>query len=150
MAFFLTAAAVLILDQVTKALVIKYMQPSQSIPVIENFFHLTYVRNPGAAFGILAYRTGFFVLASLLIGTLIVLFYRSLPASNRLTKTALPLQFGGAVGNLVDRLRFNGYVVDFLDFSVYPAVFNVADIAIVVGIGLILIDILRAPGVKEE
>lgn len=150
MAFILTAAAVVLLDQVTKFLVLKYMQPSQSIPVIENFFHLTYVRNPGAAFGILAYRTGFFVLASLVIGALIVIYYRSLSAKHLLMRIALPLQFGGAVGNLIDRIRFNGYVVDFLDFSVYPAVFNVADIALVVGIGLIIIDIIRGPGEKED
>ncbi len=142
MHFFLPALAVLVADQLSKYFVVLLMQPNQSIPVINNIFHLTFVRNYGAAFGILAHRTGFFVLVTIVVVILILVYHRHIPQEYPYLRLALALQFGGALGNLFDRVRL-GYVVDFLDFRVWP-VFNVADMALVIGIGLLLLDLVRS------
>jgi signal peptidase II len=144
--FFLIVTAVFLVDQLSKLLIVRTMALHQSIPVINNVFHITYVHNYGAAFGILAHRTGFFVLVTLAVALLILAYLRHLPVGHHLLRTALALQFGGALGNLADRVRF-GYVIDFFDFRVWP-VFNVADMAIVIGIGLLILDIARTPREK--
>jgi signal peptidase II len=113
----------------------------QSIPVVEGFFNLTHIQNPGGAFGFLSdqspfIRKTFFLVISSVVAVLIFFFYRNTPASHRFLSAAFALIFGGAIGNLIDRFRF-GKVIDFLDFYVaqyhWPA-FNVADSAITVGI----------------
>jgi signal peptidase II len=141
MVFVVLAAGVFALDQVTKLVVNALMHTGQSIPIINGIFHITYVRNPGAAFGLLAHRTGFFVLATLVVAILILVYYRQLPAGHPCLRAALALQLGGALGNLADRVRL-GSVVDFLDFQVWP-VFNVADVALVTGVGLLILDLAR-------
>ncbi len=146
MAFVIMAAGVFALDQVSKLVIDTLMHTGQSIPVIDGIFHLTYVRNPGAAFGILPYRTGFFVLATLVVTVLILIYYRQLPDGHQYLRAALALQLGGALGNLTDRVRL-GAVIDFLDFRVWP-VFNLADIAIVTGVGLLILDLVRSPREK--
>jgi signal peptidase II len=117
----------------------------ESRPVVEGLFHLTYVRNPGAAFGLFsshgeAFRRPFFLLVTAVALTVILVVVKRLPHGRPWTTTALSLVFGGAVGNLVDRLRW-GEVVDFLDFfwnnHHWPA-FNVADSAITVGMGILI------------
>ncbi|WP_396127698.1 signal peptidase II [Dethiobacter alkaliphilus] len=143
---FIITAVMVFLDQLTKYLVINSMNLNESVPVIPNVFHITYVGNYGAAFGILPHRTGLFVIITVAVVLLIIGFLRKLPAEYRLMRVALALQLAGAIGNLIDRLRF-GFVIDFLDFRVWP-VFNVADIAIVVGIGLLLFDLIRTS--REE
>lgn len=139
----LIAAAVIGLDQATKALVLAHLPLHASIPVIPGFFDLTHVQNPGGAFGFLAQlRPGLrgliFTAVAALAAGLIAALYLKTPHEKRLTRTGLALVFGGAVGNLVDRLRF-GAVVDFLDLYLgnyhWPA-FNVADSAITIGVGL--------------
>jgi len=139
---FLIVALVVGFDQVTKYLVSTLMDSGQSIPIINNWLYLTYVRNPGAAFGMLPYRTVFLIVVTVLVAVFIVYYYRTLPPGYRLLRVALALQLGGAVGNLIDRVR-NAYVVDFIDVSFFPPVFNVADSAIVIGIGLFLIAFWR-------
>lgn len=132
-------------DQISKLLVRQWLQPNQSVPVLNNIFHLTYINNPGAAFGIFAYQTPLFIILTLAVIGIIIIAYKQFPVHNRLSlKLALALQLGGALGNLLDRIRF-GYVVDFLDFRVWP-VFNLADVAIVLGVGLIIWELWR----KEE
>lgn len=135
------AGGVLILDQVTKALVLKHLPLGGRLPVIPGFFDITHVHNPGGAFGFLAgmsaeVRSLLFVAVSLLAAGLIVYFYWQTPPRQRVLALGLALVFGGAVGNLLDRIRF-GIVVDFLDVYIedlhWPA-FNVADSAITVGI----------------
>ncbi len=118
-----------------------WMYQGESIPIVKQVFHLTYILNPGAAFGFLAYQTNLFIIvtAGLVLGVL--LFYRSLPLERVLVRYGLALVVGGALGNLVDRLRF-GKVVDFLDFRVWP-VFNLADSAIVIGACLLILDFLK-------
>jgi signal peptidase II len=148
----LTAVVVLVLDLVTKHLVLERLAPGRPVRVIDGIFSLTLVMNPGLAFGMLSETpTGWRWLVALLsIGALVVLAVvglRMLPTGGRLTPFALGLIFGGAVGNLIDRARF-GAVVDFLDFYWrgyhWPA-FNVADASISVGVVLLALRMLAAP-----
>ncbi len=137
----MVAGAVLVLDQVTKALVLAHLPLGGSIPVLPGFFDLTHVHNPGGAFGFLSgmsaeIRALLFVAVSLLAAGLILYFYWQTPPNQRFLAVGLSLLFGGAVGNLVDRIRF-GVVVDFLDLyagSLHWPAFNVADSAITVGV----------------
>jgi signal peptidase II len=143
----LAAVAIIVpLDQLTKFYIDSRFRLHESVPVLENFFHITYVRNPGAAFGILAdsaIRIPFFITVTLLAALGILWYLRHLSARQRLLQFSLSIIFAGALGNLIDRIRF-GEVVDFLDFHWYehhwPA-FNVADSAITVGVGLMLLDL---------
>ena len=134
------------LDQITKLLIINTMQLHESIPVVAGFFNLTYIRNPGAAFGLFAttnsaFRLIFFIGTSIFaLGLLGTIFYRIHPDDvwGQLTVSSI---VGGAIGNLLDRLQ-HGEVVDFLDVYIgsyhWPA-FNVADSAISVGVVSLLI-----------
>lgn len=136
MLFWITLLGIFLVDQASKILIMSALFLNQSIPVITNVFHITYIRNPGAAFGLMAYKTTFFIVVSLLVVLGIILFYRKYGGKGAMP-AALGLIAGGALGNLVDRVRF-GEVIDFLDFRVWP-VFNLADSAIVVGAGLLVI-----------
>ena len=139
----LAVGAVVALDQATKALVMARIPLYHSIPVIEGLFNLTHLLNPGGAFGFLAsqgpvVRQLLFVAATFLAMGLILYYFHRTPGGHRALAAAFALILGGAVGNLIDRLRF-GQVVDFLDFYLgryhWPA-FNIADSAITVGIGI--------------
>ena len=159
--YILLAAAIVALDLFTKQLILANFRLHESLPVIPNFFDLVYVRNYGAAFG-LGNRTDSSLVPLLLsvgaVGVFIfvVIYSLKVAMTDRLLQTGLHLIMGGAIGNLIDRFRF-GYVVDFLDFYVvvggierhWPA-FNVADSAIVVGIGLLMLDMFRKPAEAEE
>lgn len=135
------AIVVVILDQLSKYVVQINMFEGQSIPVLENIFHLTYINNPGAAFGMLPNRITFFIIMSSVVFLGVIWYARTIPKQQRLTRLALGLVLGGAIGNLIDRVRF-GAVVDFFDFRVWP-VFNIADIAISVAVVVILWEMLR-------
>lgn len=152
-----TALAVLLLDQLTKLWALQRLPPGLPVPVIDGFFSLTLVMNPGLAFGMFAATpAGWRWLVALLsigaLGVLVVVGLRMLPGGGRLTPLALGLIFGGAVGNLLDRGRF-GAVVDFLDFYWrgyhWPA-FNAADSAITVGVALLALRMLTAPSVPPR
>lgn len=144
---------IIILDQVTKYEVIERFRLGESIQVIEGFFNLTYIRNTGAAFGFLAdanpaFRVPFFILVPIVALIAIAMIFRKVPSDDIKISTALSLVIGGAVGNLIDRVML-GYVVDFLDFHWkyqyhFPA-FNVADSAICVGVGILMLDMLLNP-----
>jgi signal peptidase II len=149
MTFYLIALAVVLLDRITKLAIIHTLRPGQGIPVIPGFFDVVFVLNPGAAFGFLAtlseeVRNPLFILVSVAAAILIVIYRVRYLRSHRLVSAALGLVLGGAVGNLIDRLTY-GMVVDFLDVHVgryhWPA-FNVADSAISVGVGLMILDML--------
>lgn len=142
----LVAGTVIIIDQLTKLSIMQNMRLHESIPIIPNLVSLTYIRNPGAAFGLLAgssnaFRTLFFGVTSLfalgLLGTILV----RLPANDWMGQLSIASILGGAIGNLLDRLQY-GEVIDFLDFYVdsyhWPA-FNVADSAISVGVVFLII-----------
>ena len=130
--FFLLVAAVLLTDQVSKYLIRANMDLGESIPLIENLFHLTYIENPGAAFGMLANKTVLFVILTLIIVG--VMLYVALKMSNKksLSFYALALVIGGALGNLIDRI-YKATVTDMFDFRIWP-IFNVADMALVIGL----------------
>jgi len=137
----LVASTVIILDQLTKAVIICYLSLHQSIEVIGGFFNITYIRNPGAAFGIFRgsneiFRTLF--LTGISIAALVVIFFVYRGVKDTASRIAFSLIAGGAAGNLVDRIRF-GEVIDFLDFyagSYHWPAFNVADSAITAGVFL--------------
>jgi signal peptidase II len=129
------------LDRISKIWIDRSMTLYESIPVVNNVFHITYVRNPGGAFGLLASRPGFFILANLVIIALLIYIYREMKPISSLMAAAVGLLIGGALGNLYDRILY-GTVIDFLDFRIWP-VFNVADIGIVVGAGLLTVFLLR-------
>ena len=150
--------ATIILDQWTKGMVLDRFKLGESIPVLGSFFNLTYVRNTGAAFGFMAnvessLRVPFFLAVPLVALVVIGLLFRKLPAGDVRTAGALSLVVGGAIGNLIDRINL-GYVVDFLDFhwnyqAHFPA-FNVADSAICVGVGLLMIDMAGKDGKEPD
>jgi signal peptidase II len=149
MTFYLIALTIILLDQATKRVIVRTLRLGQDIPVIPGFFDIVFVLNPGAAFGFLAtlseqVRNPFFVLISVAAVVLIVFYRTRYLRSHGLVSVALGLILGGAVGNLIDRLRY-GMVVDFLDVHVFqyhwPA-FNIADSAISIGVSLMALDIL--------
>lgn len=131
---------VVAIDRWSKYYIESHMWPGMSIAVVDNIFHITYVLNPGAAFGILEYQTGFFVIVAIAMVGAAIWYYPRIPSKYRLLRLGIGLQVGGAIGNVIDRIRY-GYVVDFLDFRIWP-VFNVADMAIVIGVSCILITVL--------
>lgn len=142
------------MDQVTKWIVVKEMYLGESIPVIEGIFYLTSHRNAGAAFGILQNQRWFFIVITILVVVGIIYYLLQLKGEKKLMSWALGLILGGALGNFADRLLY-GEVVDFLDVKIvlgtfyydFP-IFNVADSALVIGVGIILIDTIMET-VKE-
>ena len=135
---------ILLIDQVSKALASIYLTLNKSVNIITNFFSLTLTNNYGAAFGIFKHNNVLLILVTLII--LLVLYkYMYSFKKNRRNNIAFGLILGGIFGNLIDRI-LKGYVIDFLDFKIfnydYP-VFNIADIAIVVGVILLGYAVLR-------
>jgi len=154
----LTLVIVIALDQWTKWLIHTRFRFGESLPVIQDIFALTYVRNSGAAFGLMHrapawFRDPFFVIVPLVAMVVITMLFVKLQENQKLTAWSFSLILSGAIGNLIDRLRF-GYVIDFLDVhwkEVYhwPA-FNVADSCIVVGVGLMFVQSLLYPEPKKS
>jgi len=126
---FIIVSSVILLDQLTKFLALRFLQLNTPVPLIKNFLNLTLVHNRGAAFGFFQNQLFLFMLVSLFaIG---FIFYNLKNKANSIVlKLTLSLILGGAIGNLIDRLRF-GFVVDFLDLRVWP-VFNIADSVITI------------------
>jgi signal peptidase II len=145
------ALAVIVVDQMVKAIVRREIALNESITVIPGFFDLTRVHNTGTAFGFMnttdfPFKT--VVLAAIAIGALaaLAMYAATLPASQRLARIGLALILGGAAGNLIDRVS-EGYVVDFVDLywsGWHFWAFNVADAAITVGVALMILDLLGA------
>jgi signal peptidase II len=144
----------LLLDQTTKILVDQNLSYADRVEMIEGFFYLTHVRNPGAAFGLFnegpaAIRLTFFISISLVAIAIVLSFFRKLAPGDRLSALALGCILGGAVGNLIDRV-WRGEVVDFLHFRLWGGYswpdFNFADSFIVVGVGLLILELLASEG----
>jgi signal peptidase II len=147
---FLIVALVAGADQFSKFFVASWLGENGSYTVINNFLYLRYVANPGAAFGMLPYRTAFLVSVTLLVMAVIIYYYRTLPPGFAMMRFAMALQLGGALGNLIDRVR-TSYVIDFIDFQVFPPVFNLADTAIVCGVILFLVAFWRmSPSMQDR
>lgn len=138
---FVLPLAVVILDQFSKYIVVENMALGESIPIIEEVFHLTYILNPGAAFGMFAHNRLFFIAIAVVVIGIIIWARREILASPWEVKAGCGLFLGGAIGNLIDRAR-QGLVIDFFDFRICP-VFNIADIAICIGVGLIIWNLLK-------
>ena len=135
------AGSVLILDQLTKFLAIRYLKPKLSIPIVSNFFHLSFVENTGIAFGLFQSRPEFWVgVITLSVVVLLVVSWFS-SHQNLSKRVAFGFILGGAIGNCIDRLYY-GHVIDFLDFRIWP-VFNVADSFITIGVALFIWQTLR-------
>jgi len=138
-------------DQVTKYLIMAGLPMNSGLTVVPGFFDLIHVRNTGAAFGIGAdsgwsFRGGFFILMSFAVMAVIIWMMIAGPVADMLLVIAYALFFGGAVGNLVDRLRF-GAVIDFIDLhwgDLHWPAFNVADSALCVGVALFFVHFLLA------
>ncbi|MBB6636338.1 signal peptidase II [Cohnella thailandensis] len=143
--YYLWAVVVFALDYASKKLIERSLDLYEQIPVIGDFFLITSIRNRGAAFGILEGKRVFFILITVVV-VLAILWYlhRTYKSGSKLMLFALPTVLGGAVGNFLDRALF-GEVVDFLQFNfgsyTFP-IFNLADVAICVGVGLIILDSL--------
>lgn len=140
------AGAIITADQVSKMYIHTHFRLHEELVIIPQFFNLTYLQNTGAAFGVFAdlppsYREIFFLVMPPIALLIILMLMRSFKENDRAGIVALSLVFGGAIGNYIDRLRFR-HVIDFLDFHLaewyhWPA-FNVADMAIVVGVGVLM------------
>ncbi len=147
---FTIAPLVALVDQLSKAWILTQIELHEVIPVIPGLFNLTHTRNTGAAFGLFSQldetvRVPFFYVVPLIALGLILFVLRSLPPSKRWLSVGLAGVVGGAIGNLIDRVRL-GYVVDFLDFYWkqlgHFATFNIADAAICIGVGILVLDML--------
>ncbi len=141
----LVSSAVVLADQITKALIVKALALHQAIEVIPGLFNITHVLNPGGAFGFFAtqslgVRRFVFLFLSAVVAVFVVWMYHKAARTHVFLSWGLAMIFGGALGNLIDRFRF-GKVVDFLDFYIkaahWPA-FNVADSAITIGMAILI------------
>ena len=142
----------LIMDQISKILVIKFLDMNNSIELIKNFFYLTYTHNTGAAFSILTGQRLLLILIAVIILILIFNYIRKNKVEGKIEKIAFSLIIGGSLGNLIDRI-VRGFVVDFLDFKIFGynfPIFNLADTFIVVGVLLLLITTITRKEVKDD
>lgn len=139
---------IVVADQLTKFYVQTNMALGTSIPVIAGFFHITYILNPGAAFGILENQRMFFILVAGIILLVAICFHSRLKREPLLLRLGVGLLLGGAVGNMIDRMQ-TGFVVDFFDFRVWP-IFNIADIAICIGVAVVLWHVFLQTKDEEE
>ena len=154
--FVATTVLIVLLDQITKVYIDTSMQLHDSLPVIQGLFSITYVRNPGAAFGFLAgasplFRYLFFVAVTVTAIVLILFYIRKNKAEEQRLNISLSLILSGAIGNLIDRIRL-GEVIDFMDVYIgsyhWPA-FNVADSSISIGAVILLIELMRRNKEKD-
>lgn len=132
---YIIALVALVLDQVSKYLIVETLgpgQPHSSISLLSDFIELRYITNSGAAFGIFPGGSLFFALIALIVVIVIIAYYSYRPTDQMWLKLSLGLQLGGALGNLTDRIRF-GYVIDFVDTKYWP-VFNLADVSMTIGV----------------
>ena len=141
-------ASIIAMDQITKFIVQQTLPPYQPVPVLGDFFRLTYIYNPGAAFGLHVGAMSRYIFLGLTVACVIVLlaWFRSTPMADRMRLLAIALVTAGALGNFIDRVRSARGVVDFLDVGLgdvrWP-VFNIADIGVTVGAVLLAISLWR-------
>lgn len=132
------------IDQVTKAIIDSSMSLYQRIPIIPGFFNITYLQNTGAAWSMFEGKMSFFYLVTILALIAMFLFYYNSDKNDKWTRLALAMMIAGTLGNSIDRIVFH-HVRDFLDFVIFGydfPVFNVADMALCIGVFLIIVDVL--------
>ena len=141
MQYFVLFFAILILDQVSKEMIHLNMSLGESNAVLDDIFHITYIRNTGAAFSILNQHTVFLgVFAGIMVVTILVFVFLKRKKVHFMMLTALIMIAAGGTGNVIDRLM-RGYVIDFFDFRIFP-VFNIADIFVTVGCVFLVVYVL--------
>ncbi|ARI77554.1 signal peptidase II [Halobacillus mangrovi] len=141
LAYYLLALGMIILDQITKWLVVTNMRIGESIPIIENFFYLTSHRNQGAAWGILQGQMWFFYIVTVIVIGVVIYYIQQYGKESKLAGVALSLILAGAIGNFIDRV-LRKEVVDFADTYIFTydfPIFNVADSSLVIGVILVMI-----------
>lgn len=144
MYYYLIALIIIILDQVTKWIVVQKMDLYQSIPVIEQLLYMTSHRNKGAAFGILQGQMWLFYIVTVAVIVFVVIYLRKFAMNNKLAAISMSLILGGAIGNFIDRV-VRKEVVDFIDVYIFTydfPIFNVADMSLVIGVGLMMIYVI--------
>jgi signal peptidase II len=150
--YYLIALVIIIVDHLTKGLVVKYMELGENIPLIENFLYLTSHRNRGAAWGILQGQMWFFYIVTIIVVVGLIVFINRIKQQEKLMGLALALMLGGAIGNFIDRL-FRKEVVDFINTYIFTydfPIFNIADLALVIGVGLFFIHTLLEGKQEKE
>ncbi len=136
--YFIIIAFVVALDQLTKYLIHANLELNSTIPLLDGIFHITYIQNSGAAFSMFQNKTGFLIAMQLAVITVVLVYLiKRQKKEHWCLLLSLSLIAAGGIGNLIDR-AMNGYVVDFLDFRIWP-IFNVADISVCVGCGLLVL-----------
>ena len=145
---YLITLILLFVDQFSKYIIRQKMSLAESIPIIKSVFHITYVENRGIAFGLFPQGSSLFIVISLIIILGIIFFERKKVIKSLKERFCLGLILGGALGNFIDRLRF-GFVIDFLDFRIWP-VFNLADSGVCIGGILMVFFLLRKRPCKER
>ena len=134
---FSIAIIVVLVDQITKFLIKINFELNQALPIIKSIFHLTYIQNTGAGFGILKSQTLILIFISLIVIGVILYYISSIKEKEKLLQILVGFVLGGTIGNLIDRLTY-GFVIDFLDFQIWP-IFNAADSFVTMGvIGLVI------------
>lgn len=142
--YILVLIAILAIDQISKLAITMNMDLNQSMKLIPDFFNITYLQNTGAAWSMFEGRMVFFYIITIVALIVMVYFYRSSEAQDGLTKLGIVCMIAGTLGNFIDRLIFQ-YVRDFLDFNIFGydfPVFNVADVALCIGVGLVFLSVL--------
>ena len=134
---FSAAFIVVLLDQLTKFLIKQNFQLNQSIPILKNIFHLTYITNTGSAFGLFKGLNLFFMLFSIIVIIVIFYYLNKIVENKKLLQFSIGLLLGGTIGNLIDRIAYAS-VIDFIDFRIWP-VFNIADAAVTISVILLII-----------
>ena len=141
---FLVAALVMLIDLISKHLVLQNIPLGARIVVVPRVLSLAHVRNAGAAFGLFPGQLTLFVGAAVVVILALFFFRADILAGGPWSVLASGMILGGAVGNLLDRVRFEGHVIDFISFSFFPPVFNIADSALVVGSLLLALTLVKA------
>lgn len=151
MLIFLIIPFIVLIDQFAKFYIQKTMSLNETIPIIKDIFHITYIRNKGVAFGMLSslpesFRIPFFVSIGIVFVVFVVFYFKNILKQDFSVRLSFSLIISGAVGNLIDRIRF-GEVIDFIELGInqkykWP-VFNVADSAITVGVALLFLFLLK-------
>lgn len=141
MSYFLVASLVFIADRLSKFLVMNKMAEGESFPVLAPVLYITYVRNKGAAFGF--FQGKVVMLSAIAVLCLLFIFtqWKKIMAKSTVVRWGVIISLVGAIGNLVDRLRW-GAVIDFIDIHFFPPIFNIADVAIVFGVGLLIWEVV--------
>ncbi len=142
MIYFFVIAAVVIIDQLSKYLVVNGTGMMNSQPVIDGFFYIHCIPNDGIAMGMMAGRqTAVIVITSVIMAALCVYLFWMRKRQHQMILLCVALIVGGGIGNIIDRVRL-GYVIDFFDFRIWPYIFNFADICVVAGCFLVLFYVL--------